>query len=182
MAEKLDALIPQVRRAIDGPAATGADSPATTLTDTQLKGLIADAVAEVIFYTGGLFGHELVVTERDATYGAPTDWEVDPELTDAEATVIVVTAALNHFFHIIRDLKVAETIRDEGAEWTYQLSAQLLTEQVRYLQNAREQALTQVEAAQPVGVAFVDLVHGRDRAIVHAIESLHGEWHMGLLP
>lgn len=173
MAEDLKVLIPRTRRAIDGPAATTPDAPSTTLDDGQVKALIADAVAEVIFYTGGLFGHELQVTHRDESYGAPDEWAVDPELTEAAGTVIVATAALNHFFHIIRDLKVQESIADEGSSWTYSLSAQLLTERVRYLQRVRDDALELVEGAGTL-TAFVDLVHGRDRAIVHAIESYHG--------
>lgn len=173
MAEDLRTLIPPTRRAIDGPTATSTTAPSTTLSDDQLTGMIADAVAEVIFFTGGVFGHELQVTDRDDTYDAPSAWAIEPELDESAKTVIVATAALNHFFYVIRDLKVAETIGDEGSQWSYQLSAQLLTERVRYLQKIRDQALEQVEAQNPIATGWIDLVHGRDRAFVHAIESWH---------
>lgn len=183
MAEDLRSLIPPTRRAIDGPTATSTAAPSTTLTDDQLVGLIADAVAEVIFFTGGIFGHELQVTARDSTYNAPSEWAIDPELDESGKTVIVATAALNHFFYTLKDLKVAETIQDEGSQWSYQLSAQLLTERVRYLQKIRDAALEQVEAQNPISTGWVDLVHGRDRAIVHAIENWHGHgWPEALLP
>jgi hypothetical protein len=173
VAEDLRTLIPQTRRAIDGPAATAPDSPSATLTDDQLLGLIADAVAEVIFYTGGLFGHELIVTGRDDVYGAPSEWEIDPELAEPEKTVIVAQAALDHFFSVVRDIKVAETIRDEGAEWSYQLSAQLLIERVRYLTKIRDEALMVLQAEHPVPTVWVSLLHERDMAVALAIEPYY---------
>jgi hypothetical protein len=179
MAEDLKTLIPRTRRAIDGPRATDAAAPSTTLSDAQLLGLIADAVAEVVFYTGGVFGHQLVVTDRDATYNAPNAWAVDPELTEAEATVIVSTAALNHFFYVAQDLKVQEAIRDEGSEWSYSLSAQLLLERVRHLQRDRDQALELVEAQQAVSTVWVNLLHERDRYVAEAIEPCLGQPYYG---
>jgi hypothetical protein len=163
-------LIPQTRRAIDGPTAVEATSPSATLTDDQLNGLIADAIAEVIFHTGGLFGHELLVTDRDDIYRAPSEWALDPELAEPEKTVIVAQAALNHFFSVVRDIKVAETIRDEGAEWSYQLSAQLLIERVRYLTKLRDEALSVLAATYPVPTVWVSLLHERELAVARAVE------------
>lgn len=162
-------LIPRTRRAIEGPAplAPGAQG---YLDDDQVEALIADAVADVIFYTGGLFAHTLSVTTRDATTNAPTGWDVDPALEESEATVVVATAALAHFFHAFRDLKVAEEIADEGSRWSYNLSANLVLEQMRMLRDARAKALERIEFANPVPTVFVNLLEARDAVTARAIE------------
>ena len=61
MADPVDirVMVPRVRRALEGAGAP------PVLTDDAIKDLTADAIAEVILYTGGVFGHELVVTDRD---------------------------------------------------------------------------------------------------------------------
>ena len=139
-------LIPRVRRALEGPdALMGSAAVASSdLSDDQINDVVADAIADVIFYSGGLFGHTLEVTARDATYLAPTAWLVDPALTDAEATVIVAQAALNYFFSWAKTIKTSQRIADEGQEWEYSLSAQLLVEQIKALREARDRALEQL--------------------------------------
>lgn len=160
----LKELIPRTRRAIAGPAGDA------TLTDDQVLALIADAVAEVVFYTGGLFGHTLIVTGRDTSYNAPNAWAVDPALEDAEATVVVATAALGFFFHEFRDLKVHETITNEGAAWDYDLSANLVLEQMKALRAQRDTALEAVMRAHPVPAVWINLIEARDYVTAHAIE------------
>jgi hypothetical protein len=56
-------LIPRVRRALDGPAATSPLADASTLTDDEVTAVIADAIADILLYTGGstVFGHTLEV-------------------------------------------------------------------------------------------------------------------------
>ena len=167
-------LIPQTRRALDGPTATSSASVSSTLDDEQVKGLIADAIAEIIFFTGGLFGHELTVAERDEVYNAPTEWTVDPPLEPHEAVVITSQAALTYFFHYLRDMKVQETIRDEGQEWSYTLSTSVLRDYLKYLAALRDKALEQVQ--EPMPVAFINLLHERDAAVAMAIEPyFYGE-------
>ncbi len=123
-------LIPRVRRGLEGALGTGsANSSASQFTDDQVNALIADAIADCILYTGGLFGHNLVVTAREeAGYMAPIAWMTDPELSEDEGSIIVAQAQLNYFFFMLKGLKVQETIRDEATEWSYQLSANALTE------------------------------------------------------
>lgn len=156
-------LIPRTRRALGGPVAAN-----TTLTDDEVKALIADAVAEVVFYTGGVFGHQLLVTNRDGTYNAPDEWAIDPALDEAETTVIVAQAALSYFFHEFRDLKVQEEIANEGASWSYSLSANLVLEQMKMLREARDKALDNISALIPV--VWVNLLEARDAATAAAIE------------
>lgn len=156
-------LIPRVRRAIDGPTATGPNAPSTSFGDDELKSLIADAVAEIIFFTGGLFPHKLLVAERDDTYGAPEEWTVEPPLEEAEAAVIAAQAAINTYFFSLRDMKTQETISDEGQSWSYTVSATVVRDQLQYLIRLRDQALDQIKAEESVALdAYVSYIHERD--------------------
>lgn len=168
-------LIPRVRRALEGPLASGATS---TLDDEQVKALVADAIAEVIFFTGGAFSHTLDVTVRDDSYGAPEEWAVNPPLSEAEASVIAAQAAINYFFFGLRDVKTQETIRDEGAEWSYTISATLLRDHLSYLMKLRDQALQQVQAEQSVSLdAYVSLIESRDSIASAYMEPwVHGSF------
>jgi hypothetical protein len=56
---------------------------------------------------------------------------------------------------------VQETIRDEGQEWSYTLSATLMRDRILQLQKARDDAL-EIIASYTSSVAFIDLWHERD--------------------
>lgn len=167
-------LIPRVRRAIDGPAATGSAAVSTTLDDDQITGLIADAIAEVIFYTAGSWGYTLGVTTRDPVYGAPTAWTIDPELNDAEATVVTAQAALDYYFVGLAEAKTSETIRDEGQEWSWSTSAAAVAERIKELRAARDRALDIIQAATPVAAAFVSFLAERDGYTAALVEPYIG--------
>lgn len=173
-AEDITNLIPQTRRAIDGPAATSPSAPSTSLGDSEVKALIADAMGEVILLTGGLFGHELVVDDRDSTYMAPIEWSVDPALTEPEKVVITAQAAINYFFHKLKDVKVAETMRDEGSEWSYTLSATLLKDQMKFLVAARDRAIDAVSVNTEIAT-YSSFLHTRDLWAASLVEPyVHG--------
>jgi hypothetical protein len=127
-------LIPRVRRALEGPDSVSGSAAVAAggLLDDQVNALIADAIANIILYTGGLFGHTLEVEDRDDEYMAPIAWSVDPELSEAEGGVIVAQAALDYYFDFARGMKVSQRIADEG---------QLLTEQLKFLIGERDRAL-----------------------------------------
>jgi hypothetical protein len=166
-------LVPRVRRALEGPDAPAGSAAIAegALTDDQLDAAIADAIADVIFYTGGLFGHELVVTERDEDFMAPIAWLVEPALSEAEATVIVAQAALNHFFAMAKGMKVSEKISDEGQQWEYSFSPQVLTEQIKALQRARDEAIAVVKEQNAEALdAWVNLIEQRDFQTSQIIE------------
>jgi hypothetical protein len=177
-------LIPRVRRAIDGPAATGSAAVSSTLDDEQ----VTDAIAEIIFYTAGAWSHALNVATRDVLYGAPTAWTVDPPLEEAEATVVTAQAALDYYFHQLAETRISETIRDEGQEWSWATSAAAVSERIAELRAARDRALDLVRAAKPVGVAFVSFLAERDgytAALVEpylggALASREGIWREGI--
>lgn len=175
-------LIPRVRRALEGPSApTGSAAiVAGNLSDDEINAVIADSVAEVIFYTGGLFGHTLNVVSRDAEYMAPDAWTVDPDLTEAEATVIVAQAAINHFFHYAKGLKTQERIADEAQEWQYQRSAQVISDWIKHLREMRDQALAQIEIDEDTDDAWVSFIAVRDAETAQIIEPyVYGQGYGG---
>lgn len=150
-------LIPRVRRGLEG---AGVKSPA--LEDDALNGIIADAVANIILFTGGLFGHELQVLSRDETYMAPDAWLVDPALSEAEGGLIVIQAQLDFLYNDLKSLKVQQTIRDEASEWTYQLSANALNELVKSLRQQREKVLEQIAQSSAGLDIWVNTLYERD--------------------
>lgn len=166
--QNVETLIPRLRRAIDGPA--GPDGLAVALSDEQVRDAAADAIADVIFYTGGLFGHQLIVLGRDGTYAAPNEWAVDPELAPEEETVIVAQAAINFFFHFFKGLKTHETITNEGQSWDYDLSANVIAAQFKALIDARDRALEQVERQHPVPTVYASFLEARDYMTSRLIE------------
>lgn len=139
--------------------------------------MAADAIAEIIFYSEGAFAHELVVSARDEQYEAPTDWAIDPALTEPEITVVTAQAALNYFFHTLTGLKTTETIRDEGQEWSYSIAANAVTERLKELRAARDRALDVVLGGNPAPVMFISLLEERDRLTSRLVEPLGGEWY-----
>lgn len=162
-------LIPRVRRALEGPAGGSGASP-SSLSDDQINALIADAAANVIFYTGGLWDHELQVVERDEAYMAPIAWRVDPALTEDEASVLVAQAALDYIFTDLKNLKVSETIKDEATEWSYQLSANALLEYLKSLRKQRDDAIERITAAEAPADAWVNTLAVRDQLTDNLIE------------
>lgn len=170
-------LIPRVRRALEGPdtpSGSGAVA-AGNMSDDAVNAIIADAIAGIIFYTGGLFGHTLDVEERDDDYLAPIAWSVDPELTEAEGTVIVAQAALDYLFTYLRGFKVSQRISDEGQEWEYDHSAQVVAEQIKALRAARDEAIAQLTEDNPSLVDWISTVAVRDAETSQMIEPwVHG--------
>lgn len=155
-------LIPRVRRALDGPHATSSAAPSSTFTDDEVTAQIADAIAEVIFFTPEGFGKTLVVTERDEYYLAPTAWQTSESLTDPEASVIVYQAALNNIYHGLSEMKTSETITNEGEEWSWSISAQAVAERVKSLQKLRDEAIAKLEMNEADEVEWVNTLAVRD--------------------
>lgn len=163
-------LIPRVRRAIDGPGALSSAAIDTTLGDEEVKHLVADAIAEVIFYSEGSFGHTLDSTALDETYGSPVEWEINPALTEVEATVVSAQAALSYLFHKLRDYKVQETIRDEASEWSWSLSATLVRDQMAYLRSLRDKALESLSQNDVALDSYASFIATRDASASHLVE------------
>lgn len=133
-------MVPRFRRALEGPVAASA-----SLSDSEVRAIIADAVAEVIFYAPD-WGKTLVVTARDSVTAAPTDFEVFPELTLPEQTVAVAQAALTWFSRHLQSMRTSERISDEGSSWEYTLSASALAAWLKQLVADRDRALDMIAA------------------------------------
>jgi hypothetical protein len=165
--EDIRVLIPRVRRAVEGVGTP------EVLTDDEIKDLTADAIADIILFTGGVFGKQLLVTEVDGTTNAPIEYATSEPLTLPEGSVVASQAALNHIFTQLRELKTSETIRDEGQEWTYATSATLFRDWIAFLQKTRDQALEEVEAYTPLPVAWYSYIAERDRAASLLLEPYY---------
>lgn len=161
----LRVLIPETRRAIDGPTATSSAAVSASLQDDEVLGLIADATAEVILMTGGstTFGYQLVVVDRDPFYLAPIAWMTDTPRDPNADVVIRAQAAINFFFQKVQNLKMSEEISDEGQTWSYSFSAQLVRDQMRFLIDTRDRALGMLAAINAPLDTWISLVAERDR-------------------
>jgi hypothetical protein len=159
--EDIRVLIPRVRRAVEGIGAP------EVLTDDQIKDLIADSISNILLFTGGVFGKDLIVTERDATTNVPTEYATSEPLTLPEGSVVSYEAAITDAYSKVAELKTSETIRDEGQEWAYQLSANLIRDHLNYLIAQRNKALEEVGQ---MPTAFYSFLHERDLLIANAVE------------
>ncbi len=150
-------LVPRVRRALEGPVPL-----ATALTDDQILAWTADAIADVLLFTSGQWDHELVVTDRDPVGNFPTGWAVDPELSSAEESMVAAQAALTYVFHTFKDQKVSERIRNEGQEWEWAKSPNLLRDWMAMLRQQRDAALEGLLATNPVLARYASILQVRD--------------------
>lgn len=157
----LRVLVPKGRRACEGPF--GLPNGLPPLSDEQVYQMVADACSEVQLLTGTLFGHELAVKKRDPLRGFPTDWKTDAILTESEGAVIVTQAAINFVYHLFREAKTSETIKDEGQEWTWEKSANLMVLQVKQLTEARDKALEMLERTNAPLDMWISSVAERDK-------------------
>lgn len=155
-------LIPRMRRSLDGPEATGSASVSARLSDDQLTAVIADAIADVIFYSSGAFGRKLEVVERDTSYLAPIAWRTSDELSEDEISVIVAQAALNYFFNALSTLKTGETMKEADREWSWSISASAIAERVKELRAQRDRAIELLTAQNVVAEAWVNTLAVRD--------------------
>lgn len=158
-------LIPRVRRALLGPHATGSAAVGNDLDDSEVNGLVADSIADIILFSGGsdIFGHSLEVAERDPYYMAPSAWRTDTELSEVEGSIVVAQAALNYFLVRAEMLKTSEKIADEGQSWEYGIAASVVTERIAALRDARDRALDTLRDTHLVSDAYVNLLEVRDR-------------------
>lgn len=164
----LRVLVPAARRALEGPYGPPAGKPA--LTTEQVYQAVADACADVILFSGTLFGHELKVKKRDPLVGFPTEWQTEVELSVWEGAVIVNQAALDYFFHLFRDFKTTETIQNEGTQWSYDLSPGVIKNYLETLKENRDRAIEALRLHHPVLDRYASNIRVRDQATVAVLE------------
>jgi hypothetical protein len=165
MAQDVREIIPRVRRALEGPVplVTGA------LTDDQLLAVTADAIADVILFTHGEWGHTLTVaglTSDDPP--VPNEWEVDPALSPEDESIVAYQAAITYTFQTFKNLKTSERIKNEGQEWEYTTSATVMRDFLKALMQLRDEALSQSHS--PVMARYASILAVRDAAASYALE------------
>ena len=163
-------LIPRTRRALEGLSVGGSGFSDDTYGDETINAAVADAIASLLLYTGSFFGKELEVVERDAEYMAPVAWRTSEELTEPEASLVAIQAALDHVYMTLVGTKQSETIRNEGQEWSYTISAQVLSERLKGLRADRDRALAAIEAAGASMEAWYSFIEVRDARVSALVE------------
>jgi hypothetical protein len=156
-------IVPRVRRALEN-----AGAPAT-LSDDEIKDRVADAIADVILYSGSAFGKDLVVDEVDDD-GVPVEYATSDALTLPEQSVIAAQAALNYIFVRFSAMKVSERIADEGQSWEYTMSASLIRDAFKALMEQRDKALEAVTSTGGTLDGYVSYIAVRDSATAAYIE------------
>lgn len=164
----LRVLVPAARRACEGPY--GPPIGKQALSTSTVYAMVADGCAEIILFTGSLFSHELEVKERDPLVGFPTAWKTEVKLNEWESTAIISQVALDYFFHLFRDMKVSESLKNEGTEWSYALSANVIKNYLENLQAKREMALEGIRLHHPVYDLYASNIRVRDQATVAILE------------
>jgi hypothetical protein len=156
---------PRVQRAIEGVVQQNWE-----LNPDEVKDVTADACADILLYTGSVFGSQLVILSRDGVTNAPTEYATDSELSPAQASVIAAQAALTYFYHRFSGQKMSEQISDEASHWEYSLSPNLLIAQLKLLQDTRDKALEAVSAMSGGLDQYVSFLGVRDNLVSRYIE------------
>lgn len=164
----LKVMVPRARRYIEGPYGPPENRP--PLDDDVIYPLVADACADIILFSGNLFGHTLIVSKRDNRAGFPTAWQTSEVLDEWEVSVITTQAAINYFFFLFRDLKISQAISNEGTSWEYSLSANVIRGYLQELQARRDMALQGLQKHHPVIDRYASNIRVRDQATVALLE------------
>jgi hypothetical protein len=164
----LRVLVPRAIRACEGPY--GAPDGKPPLTDDVVYPMVADACGSIILQTGSVFGHTLNVTKRDPIVGYPTAWATDVALNEWEGAVIICQVALDYWRFLVRDLKNSQSIKNEGTEWQYSISTNVLRDYLTYLQQERDNALKGIRYHNPVLDHYASNIRVRDQATVAILE------------
>lgn len=170
----LKVLVPRARRKIEGPWGNPNGKP--PLTNGEIYALVADACSEIIMLGGSWFHHTLKVKKRDPLGGFPTDWQTDTALEEYEAAIICAQLALDYYFHIFSSMRVSETIKNEGTEWAYSLSANVIRSYVQSLIDERDKAIAGLRINIPVMDRYASNIRVRDQATVAVLEWWAGQY------
>lgn len=155
-------IVPRVRRAVEGPVPI-----ADAMTDDQMNAVVADAIADIVLYTGSIFGKTLLVTDSEADI--PTEYATSDALTLPEQGLIAAQAALNIVYFKLVAMKTSEKIADEAQSWEYTVSSTTLRDLLKALTDARDRALEALEGRGSL-VAYESFIAVRDIQTSRAIE------------
>lgn len=164
----LHVLVPRARRYVEGPY--GAPEGKPPLSDTQLYEMCADGLGDILLAAGATWWNRLTVTTRDSTHGYPTGWATANVLEEWEAALITSQVALNYFFHLFIGFKTSVTIANEGTNYAYTLSANVLRDYIASLKAARDLGLAGLVKHHPTMDRYASNIRVRDPATVAALE------------
>lgn len=170
----LKVLVPRARRKVEGPWGNPNGKP--PLTESVLYNMIGDAVGEIIMLSGSFFHHELKVKQRDPLGGFPTDWQTDTPLTEWESAIICAQVALNYYQYLFRNMKVSESVKNEGTEWSFEISANAIRNYYESLVKERDRAIEGLRVNIPVLDRFASNIRVRDQATVAVLEWWAGAY------
>lgn len=178
----LRVLVPRARRYCEGPY--GPAPGRQSLSEQQLYEMVADGFSDIIMFAAGLFPRQIEVTQRDARVGFPIAWASDSVLEEWEASIIVTQVALNYWYFSLRDMRTSVTINNEGSEYSYTTSANIIRDYIKSLQSARDTAVETLMSRFPVVDRFVSNLRVRDYQTVALLEwwdtsSPPGEFGLG---
>lgn len=158
-------IVPRVQRAVEGVV-----QGEWELSSGEIYDVTADACADILLYSGSVFGSDLVVTGRDGVTNAPSAFATTTQLGPAEMAVISSQAALTYFYHRFKNAKMSESIADEASTWDYSLSPNLLIAQLKLLQDTRDRALEAVTARNGGMESYISFLSVRDTTVSRYIE------------
>ena len=161
--QNIRVILPRVRRALEGAGAV------EVMSDEAIKDIVADALSDILLYTGSVFGKTLDVLETDPGGGFPTEYATSEPLSLAEGSVVAAQAALTFFFFRFAGTKIQEQISDEAQHWSYSLSASLLKDQLKLLVDQRDKAIEALESTSGLE-SYVSFISVRDVVTSRAIE------------
>lgn len=164
----LRVMLPRARRKCEGPWGNPNNRP--PLGESVLYNMIADACAEVVMLSGSFFHHQLLVKARDPLGGFPTRWKTDTVLSEYETAIITAQVALNYYYYLFRDMKISESIKNEGTEFSWSLSANAIRNYLESLRDERDRALAGLRVNIPVLDRFASVIRVRDQATVAVLE------------
>lgn len=156
---------PRVQRAVEGVHTGNWE-----LSFDEAYLVTADAMADILLYTGSVFGGSLIVTARDAVTNAPSMFATPTQLTPDQMAVVSSQAALTYFYHRFAGVKMSEQIADEASHWEYSLSPNLLIAQLKLLQDTRDRALEALDNQNGGMEAYVSFLGIRDVTVARYIE------------
>jgi len=91
-------------------------------------------------------------------------------LTEWESAVVICQVGLDYWRFIFRDMRVSESIKNEGTEWSYQLSANVIRDYLTHLQAERDLALKGLRGWHWVADRYASNIRIRDQATVAILE------------
>ena len=164
----LKVILPRARRKVEGP--WGNPNGRSPIPDGELYNMIADAVGDTMMLAGSWWQNQILVKSRDALAGFPTAWTTENQLTEWETAVISAQVALNYYYFLFRDMQISQTIKNEGSEWSYTLSANVIRNYLESLRDERDKAIAGLRVNIPVLDRCASNIRVRDQATVAVLE------------